>query len=503
MATIDPRDDKTRIEHTNGGLLYDSYRWILDNTDFQRWCLDPEYRLLWIEGAAGTGKTKLLCGIINELERIIAEAHGQLVYFFCHGTSFANNSATSVLRGLLYFIIKQQPSLVSHLRERYEVTDHPFEGPNAWNLLSDIFQNILQDTSLKTTYLVIDALDECVQNLPELLNFIAHQSSMSPRAKWLVSCRNLPRIQKTLDTVTRKVRLSLELNEDSVSAAVTTYIRFKVDWLAKRNKYDNKTRDVVEQYLLTNSNGIFLWVSLVCQRLTNTPSWETQKMLAELPPGLNEFYRRMLDQIAKLEDIKDLALCIDILAIMAVVYRSITLEELATLVDTTDRVTRDYEVLSEIVALCDSFLRLRNRTISFVHQSAKDFLLNEAHDEIFPSGIQEIHHTIFLRSLRAMQKTLRRDMYKLGAPGFSIDKVVPPDPDPLATVRYSCIYWVNHVRDSGLKENANKDLQDGGSIDTFLREKYLYWLEALSLLRSMPEGIASILELEKLVKVSY
>ena len=149
------------------------------------------------------------------------------------------------------------------------------------------------------------------------------------------------------------------------------------------------------------------------------------------------------------------------------------------------------------------FLTLRDRTISFVHQSAKDFLLKQARGEIFPSGIEDIHHTIFSRSLRVMSKTLRRDIYSLGDPGFSIDKVRPPDPDPLAAVWYSCVYWINHLRDCDPKKNANKDLQDSGPIHTFLREKYLHWLEALSLLKSLSEGVTSMLGLEGLLKVSF
>lgn len=35
LRTTDPRDDKTRIEETKGGLLEDSYRWILEHSDFQ------------------------------------------------------------------------------------------------------------------------------------------------------------------------------------------------------------------------------------------------------------------------------------------------------------------------------------------------------------------------------------------------------------------------------------------------------------------------------------
>jgi hypothetical protein len=37
LYATDPRKDKKRIEETKGGLLADSYRWVLDNTTFQQW----------------------------------------------------------------------------------------------------------------------------------------------------------------------------------------------------------------------------------------------------------------------------------------------------------------------------------------------------------------------------------------------------------------------------------------------------------------------------------
>ncbi|KAL2198599.1 hypothetical protein P885DRAFT_32988, partial [Corynascus similis CBS 632.67] len=499
LRATDPRQDKARIELDKGGLLVDSYRWVLDNTDFQRWRNDGQSRLLWINGDPGKGKTMLLCGLINELES--THDSSILSFFFCQATDAKINNATAVLRGLIYLLVDQRPSLISYIQRGYDTKGNPrFRDVNAWVALSGIFTDILQDPSLPPTRLVIDALDECIEGLDLLLKLVVQTSSAYPGVKWIVSSRNWPNIEKDLDTATQKVRLSLELNEESVSAAVTIYIRSKVDWLAKRNKYDNATRNAVQHYLSANAHGTFLWVALVCQELAKTPGWKTQKKLAEFPPGLDELYRRMLDQIAKLEDAKDLAVCKDILAIMAAVYRPITLAELATLVGTLDGFSSNHEALAEIVALCGSFLTLREHTISFVHQSAKDFLLKQARAEIFTSGIEDIHYTIFLRSLRAMQVTLRRDIYNLGASGCSIEEVTLPNPDPLAAIRYSCVYWVDHLRDCDPSKNATEDLQDGGSIDKFLREKFLYWLEAMSLLRCMSEGMASMLGLEGLLK---
>lgn len=80
LHVTDPRDDKKRIQDGKGGLLKGSYRWILDHADFQRFCDDPQSRLLWIKGDPGKGKTMLLCGIIDELKK---EPANRLSYFFC------------------------------------------------------------------------------------------------------------------------------------------------------------------------------------------------------------------------------------------------------------------------------------------------------------------------------------------------------------------------------------------------------------------------------------
>jgi Cdc6-like AAA superfamily ATPase len=168
----DPRDDKKRIEDTKGGLLKDSYCWVLNNINFQQWRNDPQSQLLWIKGHPGKGKTMLLCGIINELQK--ATAKTDLVsYFFCQATDSRLNSAAAVLRGLLYLLVNQQPSLVSHVRKKYDQAGKTlFEDANAWVALTEIFTDVLQDPSLNTTYLIIDALDEYVTDLPKLLDFI-------------------------------------------------------------------------------------------------------------------------------------------------------------------------------------------------------------------------------------------------------------------------------------------------------------------------------------------
>jgi NACHT domain/Heterokaryon incompatibility protein (HET) len=500
LRLTDPRDDKKRIEETKGGLLGDSYCWILDNEEFRQWRDDKHSQLLWIKGDPGKGKTMLLCGIIKELEKSMSKTN-LLSYFFCQATDSRINNATAVLRGLVYLLVDQQPSLIFHLRKKHDHAGKTlFEDANAWIALSEIFINILQDPSLNNTYLIIDALDECVTDLPKLLDFVVEKSSVSPRVKWIVSSRNWPDIEEQLERAGHKVRLCLELNAESVSTAVGIYIRHKVLQLAQRKKYDDKTRDAVLDHLFLNANNTFLWVALVCQNLEKIPRWKTLAKLNAFPLGLDSLYERMVEQICNSDNAD---ICKRILASIAIVYQPITLKELTSLVEMLEDMSDDLESLGEIIGHCGSFLTIREGTIYFVHQSAKDYLFTKVFDEIFPSGRGEAHYVVFSRSLQVISRTLRRDIYSLCALGYPIERVKQPDPDPLAVSRYSCIYWVDHLCDwnSNSYTNHKVDLQDGGIVDVFVRKKYLYWLEALSLCRSMSKGVLSMAKLEALIQV--
>ncbi len=253
---------------------------------------------------------------------------------------------------------------------------------------------------------------------PLLLDLIVQESAAS-HAKWLVSSRNLPNIEERLDTATERLRLSLELNTESISAAVSTFIRYRVGQLARLKKYDNDTQDRVQHYLSTHANDTFLWVALVCQDLAKISRWKVLAKLTAFPPGLGPLYQRMINQICSSDDAE---LCKHILAVVSVVYRPITLAELASFVD-VPVAAEDSESLVEIIELCGSFLTVRNNTISFVHQSAKDFLIEKASGEIFSDGRKATHRTIFSRSLQVISKHYNAISTASALPAFPLNKL--------------------------------------------------------------------------------
>ncbi|KAK4888989.1 hypothetical protein LTR27_012165 [Elasticomyces elasticus] len=193
---------------------------------------------------------------------------------------------------------KQIDAQLSHIRKRHDQAGKIlFETTNSWVALTEIFANVLRDPGLRTTYLVIDALDECVTDRPKLLGFIAtHSSALQRVVKWIVSGRI---------------------------------------WLDFEAQLERAGHKIIE------SDG-----AGICRRL---------------------------------------------LASTAVLYRPVTIPERLALMEPLENFVNDLRSVQDIINLCGSFLTLREDTVYFVHQSAKDFILTNAFDDVFPDGIQAVH----------------------------------------------------------------------------------------------------------------
>ena len=224
-------------------------------------------------------------------------------------------------------------------------------------------------------------------------------------------------------------------------------------------------------------------------------------VLQDMPPELEPLYDRMLRQVEQLQR-KDPEFCRLVLSTITLAYRPLHLLEVGALSDLPRQISSNIDKVVKVVNKCGSFLTIRENRTYFIHQSAKDFLLERAFDRVFPSRKADIVYTMFSRSLEVMSKTFRRDLYGLRASGFPIEMVEPPVPDPLAVAQYSCLYWVDYLLDCDRGHTTN-DLKDSGSVYQFLKTSYTFWLKAHSLMKSLPDGIVMVMKLENRIKVSH
>lgn len=267
---------------------------------------------------------------------------------------------------------------------------------------------------------------------------------------------------------------------------VSTYsltIDFRSWSLSRTIRASRETSD--PSSILQRSNGTFLWAALVIEELKNLETYEDERevlqFLHKMPSGLPELYDRMIAQIKQLASNMDRGRCLRILSTMATTYRPLTLTALPILADLKGNLARP-ETLRKLIQMCGSFFTIQNQTIYFIHQSAKDYLVQR--------GNQIIHYDIYSRSVGALksQGGLRTNIYALTYPGAKTEEISPPHPNPLEHIQYCCVYWLQHFWDS---VEASRTPETGAIEDvyTFLQQHLLHWFEALSLLKSLQTGI--------------
>jgi len=519
LKWTDPTLDKDRIERTKGGLYGESSRWILAHPSYHR-LRHEDTKLLWIKGGAGKGKTMLLVAITKELRPYTRldkpDAGSFLSFFFCQNTDDRLNNAVAILKGLIYLLLLQDSSLLSYLNDLYdrmgkEVFDVTNNNANAFDALSNVFRQMVQHPRSETVFLAVDALDECEDGLPDLLGLIRETSLQENRLKWIVTSRNHVGVDESL-------ALSLEVNSEAVLRAIEVYIHHKVSQVPSLRS-NPAQRAIVQGKLLAKADGTFLWVDLILRSIHGALGDDLVRLIDEIPSGLPPLYDRMMRNIGmSTSAYRDS--CLIILSIATLAYRPLHLLELRILAGLEQYKPVDLE---RIVDMCGSFLTILDSRIYPIHQSAKDYLVSEAAlGKIFPSGRHAIHRSIVERSVAAMAKVLRRDIYDLKHPGTLIYEVTnPPKQDPLLGLGYSCVYWIDHVCEvemsdllrnrrsrlvGALKQHfassKKKSILVRDIIDTFFHHHFLHWLEALSLLGVVTNGIFSLAKLRKNLLVS-
>lgn len=135
------------------------------------------------------------------------------------------------------------------------------------------------------------------------------------------------------------------------------------------------------------------------------------------------------------------------------------------------------------------------------HTSFRDFLLNKSRcGESFWIEEPSTHLKLVSSCITAMKKSLERDMCHLTSSSYLAKDIEPSRVDQhlVPEVQYACLYWVQHLQ----KSNVQLSDDDNDKVHTFLRDHFLHWLEALSLMGKMREGIHAINLLEFIALVS-
>ena len=492
--------------------------------------------IFWLNGLAGTGKSTIARTVARENDEngclgasfFFSRGGGDLAHAgkFFPAIAVQLSKRIPALKNLIYTSVEKHDDIAS--RSLDDQWRHLILTP-----LTRLDNSFHQSRLL----IVIDALDECeedkdVRVLLRLLSEIKDVTTVQfrvfitsrPETPLRLGFRQMPSIYHrdlVLDEISREV----------VDRDILTF--FKMQFSEIREIFEEVAPDWPGEQrlnlLVNKSEGLFIYAATVCRFLKSNYHWSPDDLLSIFVPDvpdiqgsksqkrkrstplkspfseLDKMYIQILGYSLKhIEDLRDKAHIANemrnIISAIVVVSQPLSPMVLGRLLDIEyTAIHRGLRPLRSLFNVPDD----ESSPIFPLHPSFRDFLFDRQRctSQYFSITEQEVHKGMAKNCINLLSNILKHDICNVKRHGIlvsdvkmsTIQKCLPPE------VQYACIYWVQHVLKSGTK------LSDDNWVHEFLNRNVLHWLEALSWIGRLTDGIHAItaLELGLSVSLSY
>lgn len=432
--------------------------WILERPEVYLWLDSTSVsELQWIHGRPGHGKSVLSSFMVDHLR----EEGAAVQHFFFRSGDETKRSISALLRSIAYQIATVVPSYRQSLRRLagggLKLKESDWRG--TWKKL--FTETLFQMELMPTLYWIIDGLDDSgsPQQIFEMLAGIGN--SKSP-IKCLVTSRWNPVLLAAHERVRSKI-CSSSLSIDQNSTDIRIYTEEQLNCLSWRPAVK---QDVLKK-VLQNANGNFLWVYLVLEEIKDchTES-DVEKRFQELPPGMENLYKRMEDPICRIRRLSDKCLSRHLLLWAIFTRRAISVDELRSLLEAEHGQLLD--ISHTIDRLCGHFVVVEGgQRISLLHQSAREYLMTTS-TLPFSLNATDAHCELFEKCITAfMDKGLRGRI----------------TPETLRVLEYRATSWPHHLQ--SIKQVDDSDKLLDLLIHFFSQPHVLAWIQALAILNQL------------------
>jgi hypothetical protein len=481
--------------------------------EIEAWVEDPHDRcIFWLNGMAGTGKSTIARTIARKFD-----AKGCLgaSFFFSRDSDDLNN-ADKFFTTLAFQLARVSSDLKGYICDaitKYQDI-HQLMLHDQWKRL--IFQPLLmlKNSSLRSSILtfVIDALDECDgDDIRKILRIVTEAEDLKTvQLRVFITSRPEILVRSGFDEI---IHRDLELQNVSRSIIEQDIALFLRNELRKIRKDWPSEQNI--NILAQRADCLFIYAATVCRFIaqSRSPERRLSRLLsddtADRSPirALDKIYTKVLERSTLRDPDEDdsdydeddeylTGLFKHIVGSIIVLFDPLSVTALTNLLPVSSNQMK--ETLEPLYSLLN-VSQNESSPIRLLHLSFRDFLLNNERclNKRFWVDEKKAHSDLAENCLRAMSNTLKRDICSLHRPGIlareigdSVDQCLPTH------VQYACHYWVRHL------EKSDMDVCDYGSVHNFLRKHFLHWLEALSLMGKMSEGVLMITALQSVLTVS-
>ncbi|KAF9642707.1 hypothetical protein BDM02DRAFT_3273353 [Thelephora ganbajun] len=498
-----------KVEYRHGdrrGCLKGTRTAVLDQIELWTRGFDkpPVY---WLNGLAGTGKSTIAQTIA---ERIFAD--GQLgASFFC-SRDFED-------RRDLRFIF---PTIAVQLARKYTefrsifvplVQSYPaIVDESLYNQVKKLIVEPLKRSAISTV-IVIDALDECKDKEPAsaILTVLGQFVSEIPKTKFFLTGRPEPQIRRGfgLSPLAEATDMFVlhEVEPSRVDSDIRLFLRHSfLEIVGRRGGLGGWPTEEQLNLLCERAAGLFVYAVATVKFIDHRNKNPTKQLdhLLLLPKStvyegkikfkenttLDSLYTSILQEAFGDDDPEDDPMVRSVLGAVVLAANPLSPSTIGALLGF------DTEDVIPLLSSVHSLLTLQENTDQPVrpfHKSFPDFIVDPTRCinqrfRVFPPN----HHLgLLIGCLNLMNKSLEKNMCKL--PDAVTNSQVPDlrerieqDIDP--ALQYACKSWHKHLVD----EHTARTPEITSALHRFLENKFVFWLEVLSILGAAREAIDAL-----------
>ncbi|KAL8685175.1 MAG: hypothetical protein Q9224_005930, partial [Gallowayella concinna] len=410
--------------------------------EFRHWLTNHEQgsfsRILWIHGPPGVGKS-VLCGtVIEYLQDRQAKSEGEeptVAYFYCDSSFTTKRTPFDICKTLILQLQSQCQEPLPALQTAYR--NAALHSRSHISDADDVFSLFRRVTAqLKSSYIVVDGLDECT-DIPNVIRWLLDATSSICSLRLIMISRDTLEIRKALTESP-----SLDLTADSMKPDINIYLsRAVLSLPCDTQQMKEHVLDVVSR----KADGMFLFAVLSLQTLQQANSIDdTLEMVESTPRGVYNMYRMILEKLST-ESCRRRSLAHKALGVISTSTRPLTWPELKTALswDTSQQVFRPTNAPFKevILAILCPLIEYRAETDTFrlVHLSLYEYLFNEPKQH--QTYHEEAHFSFNANDIQAELADM--SLAQMANDHFSRSINVDGDQYPFAL--YATKYWCHHL----------------------------------------------------------
>lgn len=432
-------------------------KWLANTLEFRTWQAPEGSSMLWLHGFAGTGKTGLVCRVIETLQENLEDPEtGQevrrLAIFYCSNDKAKTGREETFSRAdpkeALRSIVSQ---LSTRKNDRYvaPIVGEKFEasGPGSDNQRPldyiDCVEILVEISKLLPITIVLDAFDECDQDISsELIKHLKDVIARSPdRVKIFISTRSFPAIENDLKT-DPSIGVTPERNKDDVREFIETTLDNRIrDKQLLDGVVETDLREKIRDTLTSRAQNMFLYASLLlnqlCDRNYTNDADSIRKKLDELPENLVEMYNRIMVEIHddRNNSPRSCRLAQDTFKWLLCAQSTEKPLGYQSILEAVSPPERKADI-DEVVAACRTLVKKESDTINFAHYSVREHVVKM--ESYSPSQCNIVAARSCLRVLNKLFVTDESVRHQLSEPERSF-------------ADYALLYWPLHYE--GIAQN--------------------------------------------------